>query len=99
MARFVLHTENLDQADTGPLMRYLAEDVAAKMREFAPEDKGYLKAGVSITELDDDHAVITSVRPESGEDREEVPVYVERGTSDTRAQPYMRPALYIYRSP
>lgn len=97
--RWVLHVENLDDADTEPLMQHLADAIADDMRGFAPEDKGHLKAGIRVEDVSRDRAYVVSTRPESGEDAEEVPVYVELGTSDTPAQPYMRPATYIYRTP
>ena len=105
--RWVLHAENIDAIDTEPLLRHLADDVAGDMRGLAPERTGNLKTGVEVTEVTDQRAKITSTRPAGGGGRgptqpeyaEEVPVFVELGTSDTRAQPYMRPALYRYRTP
>lgn len=97
--RWVIHEDELGQVDTEPLMRHLADEIADDMRKFVPVDKGHLRDGIRVGAVTDDIAFVVSTRPESGEDREEVPVYVEQGTSDTRAQPYMRPATYIYRTP
>jgi len=105
--RWVLYPEALEKVDGEPLLQDLADDVARDMVELAPERTGNLKTGVQVTEVTGDHAKITSTRPAGGggtgptqpEYAEEVPLFVEQGTSDTPAQPYMRPALYRYRTP
>lgn len=101
MARFVIHEDALDDIDTEPVMREIAEEIAADARRLAPKGKtGRLAAGISVTEVSDRHAVIesTAKNPRSSPEHAEYPWWVEKGTSDTKAQPYMKPAAYRYRS-
>lgn len=82
----------------GPLLSDLGNDVADVMRELVPVDTGAMRAGIAVGDLDDDHVEIVVSRDVPGDDPK-VPIYVERGTSKMAAQPFMRPALYRYRSP
>jgi hypothetical protein len=107
--RWVLHTGEIDRVDLKPLLRDLADDVADDMRARAAAlgGTGNLATGVDVTSVTNRRARISSKRPAGGggsgptqpQWAEEVPVFVERGTSDTPAQPYMRPALWRYRTP
>lgn len=105
--RWVIHARAVEDVDTTELMRHLAHEVADDMRVFVPKDKLSLRDGIKVTDVANDYARIESTRPAGGggsgptqeQYREEVPFFVEEGTSDTPAQPYMRPATYIYRTP
>lgn len=100
--RWVLHPERLDDVDGEQLMRRLGEEVAADMRRLVPKDKRVLVSGIELAHVSSDRARIVSVRPGGGggsgagqaQYSEEVPYFVEFGTSDTPARPYMRPAVY-----
>lgn len=101
MARVVLHLENLDRIDTEPAMRKIADEVAADARRLAPKGKTLaLSEGISVTEVSDRHAIIESTarNKRSSPEHAAYPLYVEKGTSDTKAEPYLRPAAYRYRT-
>lgn len=100
MTRWVLHTDALDDVDTEPLLRHLADDIAADARALAPERTGDLKASIRVEEVDDHHAVVVADATRQQKKGPEAYAYwVEKGTSDTKAQPFLRPALYKYRAP
>lgn len=102
MARFVIHEEALDDIDTEPVMQSIADDVADDARRYAPKGKTLqLSQGIRVAEVSRDHAVIesTAKNPRSSPEHAEYPYWVEKGTSDTKAQPYMKPAAYKYRTP
>lgn len=101
MARIVLHLENLERIDTTDAMRKIAEDVAEDARRFAAKGRTLgLSRGISVIEVRNNHAVIQSVarNPRSSPEHAAYPLWVERGTSDTRAEPFLRPAAYRYRT-
>lgn len=92
--------------DATPLMRHLGTAIEHDMKAIVPVDTGALRSGIYV-----DDVTRTSFRVYSGRhvtrlskhgrpeaDDPKVPIYVERGTSKMRAQPYMRPATYRYRS-
>lgn len=100
--RWRLHPERIDRVDGSGLMGRLASDVADDMRMLVPKDKQVLVTGIDITLVTGDRARIESTRPGGGggwggdqeQYAEEVPYFVEFGTRHSRAQPYMRPAVY-----
>ena len=100
MARIVLHLENLDEVDTEPLLRRLANEVAADARRLAPKRTGRLAASIHVAEVTDRHAIVQADprNPDASAGDEPYAGFVERGTSDTPAQPFLRPALLRYRS-
>lgn len=79
------------------LRQRLAEDVAEDARRLAPSDTGALRAGIHVETSGEDVTVVSS-RHVDGDDPK-VPVYVELGTHDAPAQPYLRPAVYRRRTP
>jgi hypothetical protein len=102
VARVVLHLEALDEIDTEPTMRELAEDIAGDARVLAAKGKTLgLSSGISVTEVSKDRAVIESTarNPRSSPEHAAYPYWVEKGTKRSKARPYMRPAALKYRSP
>jgi HK97 gp10 family phage protein len=100
VARIVVHADALDGIDTEPLMRKLANDVADDARQLAPQRTGRLRLSISVVEVTDRRAVVaaTAKHPEPSKSGSYA-FYVEKGTSDTKARPFLRPALYKYRTP
>lgn len=103
--RWVLHPEVLGEIPTEPLLRTLAEDVAKDAAELAPERTGALKLETNVDRVFPDAAYVVA-KPRNPSDIKagkpgEAPYafYVEKGTSHSDAQPFLRPALYRYRSP
>lgn len=100
MTRFVIYAENVDNIDTGDLLKHLAGDVESAASRLAPVDEGDLAASIEAQEPIDD-----SVRVNVGGEGKvtgktvDYPVFVEEGTSRMAAQPYMKPALFRYRRP
>ncbi len=100
MARFVLHPDALGQVDTRPLLRHLGEDVAGDMRRIVAVDEGDLLSTIRV-----DEPTRTAIAVRAGGQRGtatgkmvDYHLFVERGTSRMRAQPFIRPALYRYRA-
>lgn len=100
MSRIVLVPNAEGRVDTTPLLDYLANDVADVMRQLAPVDEGDMVSTVRPLKARGDR-----VKVSVGGMRGKVtgkPVgyagYVEQGTSRMAAQPFMRPALFRYRS-
>lgn len=101
MARVVLHLEALDEIDTEPAMRKIADDVADDARRLAAKGKTLgLSEGISVTEVTHSGAIIESKaeNPRSSPENATYPYWVEKGTNRSKAQPYLRPAAYRYRS-
>ncbi|MFD5711326.1 HK97-gp10 family putative phage morphogenesis protein [Streptomyces pharetrae] len=63
----------------------IAEEVAKDARRLAPVDTGHLRASIRT----EGNQVIAEA---------DYAAYVELGTEDQRAQPFLRPALYRKRS-
>lgn len=102
MSRWVIHEENVDQIDTTPVMRDLAGSIATDARMLAEKGKTLgLSGGISVTEVSRTRAVVQSVarNPRSSPEHADYPYFVEKGTSRSRARPFMRPAAYRYRTP
>lgn len=100
--RWVLHPEVIGEIPTEPLLRDLAEDVARDAEALAPMRTGALKTSVHIDNVFSNAAYVQA-NPRDPKDvkPEEQPYayFVEKGTSRMAAQPFLRPALYKYRSP
>ena len=104
--RWVIRERRLEDVDTTRLMQTLADDVADDMRRLVPVDKGFLRGGIRIKSVTKNRATIITDRPPGGggvgrnqkQYVEEVPYFVEYGTAHSRAQPYIRPAVYRRRS-
>lgn len=101
MARIVVHEDALDEVDPEPLMRRLAEDVAQDMRNGAPTDDFQLRDSIRVVEVTGRRAVIVAEprNPKSSTQHKPYAYWVVKGTSDTRANPFMQRATYRYRSP
>lgn len=102
MARWEIHEDAVEDIDTEPIMRRIAEAVAADARVEAAKGKTLgLSTGISVTDVTDRRAVIQSVarNPRSSPEEQDYPYFVEKGTGRSRARPYMRPAAYRYRTP
>ncbi|NUR24990.1 MAG: hypothetical protein HOV76_14675 [Hamadaea sp.] len=101
MARWVLHPEVIGEVRTEPLLRDLAEDVAADARRLAPRGAtGNLKASIGVDGVYPNAAYV-SANPRNPDDppgEAAYAYYVEKGTGHSEAQPFLRPALYRYRS-
>jgi HK97 gp10 family phage protein len=100
MARWVLHVENMNEVDTEALLRRLAGEIAADAKRLAPVRTGRLRNSIHVAEVSDKHAIVQADprNPDASAGNEPYAGFVERGTSDTPAQPYLRPATYRYRS-
>jgi hypothetical protein len=101
MARWELHPEALNEVRTEPLLRDLAEDVAADARRLAKRgETGNLKESIGVAGVYSNAAYV-SANPRNPHDppgEDAYAFYVEKGTSHSGAQPFLRPALYRYRS-
>jgi hypothetical protein len=101
VARVVLYLEVLDEIDTEPAMRKIADEVADDARRLAGRGQtGGLAGGISVTEVNRDGAIIESKaeNPRSSPEHATYPYWVEKGTGRSKAKPYLRPAAYRYRS-
>jgi hypothetical protein len=101
VARFVIDVDAIDDVDTEQVMGEIAEAIAVDARTNAAKGKTLgLSGGISVTEVSDTRAVIesTAKNPRSSPEHAEYPWWVEKGTSDTKAQPYLKPAAMKYRS-
>lgn len=101
MARVVVYVERLDEIDTEPVMRDIAEAIATDARMGAEKGKTLgLSSGISVTEVSRRRAIIQSVarNPRSSPEHADYPYWVEKGTRRSRAKPFIRPAAYKYRS-
>lgn len=99
MARWVLHEDVLDQVDTKAILREKAEEIAEDARRLAPSRTGRLRESIRVESVTDTTAVIVAdaKNPKSSEGKQSYAGHVERGTSDTKAQPFMAPAGLRYR--
>lgn len=101
MARWVLYPDASGKVDVSPLLRYLAEDVADDMRPLTPVDEGDMVSTIRVLTYGSKTSARVTVGGIPGKATGK-PVdyahFVERGTSKMAAQPFMRPALYRYRS-
>lgn len=91
MARVVMSPgwEAKITAAAQPIVHELAEDIAEDTRRSAPVDTGRLKASI---EADGNRVNI-------GGGDVDYAVYVEFGTRNMAAQPFIRPNAYKYRTP
>lgn len=100
MARVVVHEEALDEIDTEPIMRKVAEAIVADAIVNAEKGKTLgLSTGIRVVSVSDTLAVIESAarNPRSSPEHAEYPYFVEKGTGRSRARPYFRRAGLKYR--
>lgn len=86
--------EALIRAAAGEVVRDIAEDIADDARRLVPVDTGRLRAGIHVEHAKDGDAHVVSSRVDEDGEETKVPVYVEYGTRNMAAQPYLRPAAY-----
>ena len=101
MARWVLVPNAEGRVDAGPLLTDLANDVADVMRTLSPVDEGDMVSTIRVLSYGAKDSRTVAVGGIAGKvtgKPVDYVVYVERGTSKMAAQPFMRPALYRYRS-
>lgn len=82
--------KRVDKAVLAFLQEKLAEDIAADARRNAPVDTGRLRNSIEVVPVDDKTVSVVATAPYAA--------HVELGTSDTRAQPFLKPAAYRKRS-
>jgi len=100
MARVVVHYERIDEIDPEPLLRKLAEDVVEDAKRLVKKDTHRTEESIHVDSVDPEKAVVVADparRQKKGE--EHYAYWLEKGTSDTEAQPFMRPAVYKRRNP
>jgi HK97 gp10 family phage protein len=76
--------------DVKSLLAELAVDVARDARRIVPVRTGRLQRSIGVRSVNSETAVVEASAPYAG--------YVELGTRYMKAQPYLKPALYRYRS-
>ena len=91
MARVNISAEGRAKLDlaVGKMMRHLVREIEDDARNNAPVDTGELAASV-FSETDGNDGRIGAAAEHAA--------YVELGTSEMRAQPFLRPALYKKRA-
>jgi hypothetical protein len=103
--RWVIYEERIDtDVDAAPLLRQLAGDVVDDAQAIVAaqsHESGRLEEALHVEEVTGEHAIVVADprNPRSSPEESGYAYWVERGTSDTDAEPFMRPALYRYRSP
>lgn len=75
----------------------VAHAIASDARRYAPVDTGALRAGIDSEPAVNGHARVGASRDVPGDDPH-VPTYVELGTRNMAAEPYLRPAAYQKRA-
>lgn len=71
-----------------------AEAVAAEARRLAPVKSGRLRDSIAVTTGRDDEGVYGDVSADATDEKgRPYPLFVEVGTQDAPAEPYLRPAL------
>lgn len=100
MARVVVYYEKLNEIDTAPLLRKLAEDVVEDARAIVTKDTERTAESIHVASVDRSTAVVAADAARAQANGEEhYDYWLEKGTSDTEAQPFLRPAVYKRRSP
>lgn len=102
MARWVIHEEAADAAlDSESVLRDVAEEIVEDARRLAPKGKTLkLSQSIRVESVTDSRAVVVADprNVKSSPGNQAYAAHVERGTSDTKAQPFMAPAGLRYRS-
>lgn len=101
MARVVVNKEAVDGIDTEQAARDILDAIVVDARARAPKGRtGRLAAGIRVASVSRDGGIVESraENPRSSEGHEEYPVWVEKGTKRSKAQPYLRPAATKYRT-
>jgi HK97 gp10 family phage protein len=99
--RFVVYADAMNKIDSGPILDYLADDVAADMMKLSPVDEGDMRSTIRVRSYGSKRSrrvVVGGMRGKVTGKPVDYAGYVERGTSKMPAQPFMKPALYRYRS-
>lgn len=102
--RWVVHADSVDQVDMKPLLGDLADAIADDAQAIvAAQSKrtGRLELAVHVDEVTEDHAIVAADprNPRSSPEEQAYAYWMEKGTSDTPAEPFLRPATWIYRTP
>lgn len=103
--RWVLYPEKIE-TDVHPaeLLDKLGRDVASDAQAIVDVQSrrtGRLELAIHVDEADDFHVTVAANprNPRSSPEDAGYAFWVERGTSDTDAEPFLRPSLYKHRSP
>lgn len=100
--RWVLHESEAERVDGSEVLRDIAQDVAKVAESLAPVRSGRTRQSVHVETVTPTYAIVQAnprnPDPDTKPDDKDYAAYVERGTSDTPAQPFLRPALFRYRS-
>jgi hypothetical protein len=76
----------------------LVDDIAADARRYVPVLTGATRDGIEAEHAVDGKARVSVTRQGQPGDDPDIPIYLELGTSQMGAQPYLRPALYQRRA-
>src|SRR3982750_1553032 len=97
--RVVIHEENLARVDASSVLRDLQSAGVLDMEAGVPVRTGDLRSTIRAGDVDRDHAeILAGGIPGASGQMVDYPVYVELGTRQMKAQPFMKPALYRRRS-
>jgi hypothetical protein len=95
----------LERVETWPLLAHLGDEIADDAQKFveasSEEATGRLELSIVVAEVSNERVRIqaNARNPRSNPGHQAYAWYKERGTSDTRAEPFLAPATYIYRTP
>lgn len=96
----------IERIDTFDLMAELADEIADDAQTNADrnsntQSSGRLQLAIGVVEVSQTRARIAANprNPRSNAGSKAYAWYVEKGTSDTKAEPFLAPAAYIYRRP
>jgi hypothetical protein len=95
----------VERIETWPLLAHLGDEIADDAQKFveatSEHNTGRLEVSIAVREVSNERAVIAADarNPRSNPGHKAYAWYKERGTSDTKAEPFLAPATYIYRRP
>lgn len=95
----------LERVETWPLLAHLGDEIADDAQKFVDASSGSgtgnLELSIHVAEVSNERAIIAANarNPRSNPGHQAYAWHKERGTSDTKAEPYLAPATYIYRTP
>lgn len=98
--RWVIHLDELNRLDARDLLDDLADDVADDMRRLGAVDTGDMVSTVRVLDRGrrSVKVAVGGIKGKVTGRKVDYHLYVEEGTSKMKAQPFIRPALYRYRS-
>lgn len=104
MSRWVVYAESLDDVDMSELNEYLLGEIAEDAQRIVNGQSrrtGRLETAVHVEGVTSKggYVVANPRNPRSAPEDAGYAYWVEKGTSDTPAEPFLRPATYIYRTP